>query len=137
MCLMLDQFLWGHSSRDCDISCFKTNFSHNKLSGTLSDSFCRSWSKSNLFAKIMISRQQNLPLAGKVLMIILMILLIILSHDVTSGSDITPCNKMDKPLVVYRFSGNVITPIITLPKIRENLDVFRPKMQFLSIFNVM
>ena len=26
-----------------------------------------------------------------------------LSHDVMSGSDITPCNKMDKPLVVYRF----------------------------------
>ena len=24
-----------------------------------------------------------------------------LSHDVASGSDITPCNKMDKPLVVY------------------------------------
>ena len=22
MCLMLDQFLWGHSSHDCDISCF-------------------------------------------------------------------------------------------------------------------
>ena len=22
MCLMPDQFLWGHSSRDCDISCF-------------------------------------------------------------------------------------------------------------------
>ena len=22
MCLMLDQFLWGHSSCDCDISCF-------------------------------------------------------------------------------------------------------------------
>ena len=22
MCLMLDQFFWGHSSRDCDISCF-------------------------------------------------------------------------------------------------------------------
>ena len=21
MCLMLDQFLWGHSSRVCDISC--------------------------------------------------------------------------------------------------------------------
>ena len=21
MCLMLDQFLWGHSSRYCDISC--------------------------------------------------------------------------------------------------------------------
>ena len=26
-----------------------------------------------------------------------------LSHDVVSGSDITPCNKIDKPLVVYRF----------------------------------
>ena len=22
MCLMLDQFLWGHSSRVCDISCY-------------------------------------------------------------------------------------------------------------------
>ena len=27
-----------------------------------------------------------------------------LSHDIASGSDITPCNKIDKPLVVYRFS---------------------------------
>ena len=26
MCLMLDQFLWGHSSRVCDISCFLRNF---------------------------------------------------------------------------------------------------------------
>ena len=25
------------------------------------------------------------------------------SHDVVSGSDITPCNKIDKPLVVYKF----------------------------------
>ena len=25
-----------------------------------------------------------------------------LSHDVPPGSDITPCNKIDKPLVVYR-----------------------------------
>ena len=24
MCLMLDQFLWGHSSRVCDISCLNT-----------------------------------------------------------------------------------------------------------------
>ena len=28
-----------------------------------------------------------------------------LSHDVASGSDITQCNKIDKPLVVYRFSN--------------------------------
>ena len=30
-----------------------------------------------------------------------------LSYDVASGSEITPCNKIDKPLVVYRFTGNV------------------------------
>ena len=26
-----------------------------------------------------------------------------LSHDVTSGSDIKPCNKINKPLLIYRF----------------------------------
>ena len=56
-----------------------------------------------------------------------------LSHDVVSESDITPCNKICKPLVVYRFTGNVMTYIITLCKIRETLDVFTPKKQFLSI----
>ena len=38
----------------------------------------------------------------------------LLSYDVASGSEITPCNKIDKPLVVYRFSGNVMTSITTL-----------------------
>ena len=28
-----------------------------------------------------------------------------LSHDVASGSDIMSCNKIDKPLLVYRFSN--------------------------------
>ena len=37
----------------------------------------------------------------------------LLSHDVASGSEITPCNKIDKPLVVYRFTGNVMTFITT------------------------
>ena len=37
-----------------------------------------------------------------------------LSYDVASGSEITPCNKIDKPLVVYRFTGKVMTSIITL-----------------------
>ena len=37
-----------------------------------------------------------------------------LSYDVASGSEITPCNKIDKPLVVYRFMGNVMTSITTL-----------------------
>ena len=32
-----------------------------------------------------------------------LMILISLSHDVASGSDITPCNKIDKPLVVYIF----------------------------------
>ena len=54
MCLVLDQFLWGHSSRVCDISCSS------------------------------------------------------LSYDVAYGSEITSCNKIDKPPEVYRISGNVM-----------------------------
>ena len=37
-----------------------------------------------------------------------------LSNDVASGSEITPCSKIDKPLVVYIFTGNVMTSITTL-----------------------
>ena len=37
-----------------------------------------------------------------------------LPYDVASGSEITPCIKIDKPLVVYRFSANVMTSIRTL-----------------------
>ena len=37
-----------------------------------------------------------------------------LSYDVASGSEKTPGNKIDKPLVVYRFSGNFMTSITTL-----------------------
>ena len=32
-----------------------------------------------------------------------------LSYDIASGSEITPCNKINKPVVVYRFSGNIMT----------------------------
>ena len=52
-----------------------------------------------------------------------------LSHDIASENDIMPCNKIDKSLVVYRFSGNVMMSIITLRKISESLDVFTLKMQ--------
>ena len=38
----------------------------------------------------------------------------VLSYDVASESEITPRNKIDKPLVVYRFTGNVMTSITTL-----------------------
>ena len=65
---------------------------------------------------------------------------IFLSHDVASGSDITSCNKIDKPLVAYRFRMrffSVMTSIITLRKIWQNLDIFTPKNAFLITFIVM
>ena len=34
-----------------------------------------------------------------------------LSYDAASGSEITPYNKIDKPLVVYRFMGNETTSV--------------------------
>ena len=37
-----------------------------------------------------------------------------LAYDVASGSEIKSCDKIDKPLVVYRFSGNVTTSITIL-----------------------
>ena len=53
-----------------------------------------------------------------------------LSHDVASGSDITSCIKIDKPLVVYIFSGNVMTSITTLRTLRQILISFTPEMRF-------
>ena len=38
-----------------------------------------------------------------------------LSYDmIASGSEITPCNKIDKPLVNYMFLVNIMTSITTL-----------------------
>ena len=37
-----------------------------------------------------------------------------LSYNVASESEIVPCIKINKPLVVYRFWGNVMTSIKTL-----------------------
>ena len=42
------------------------------------------------------------------------ILKTILSYDVASGSELTPCNIINKPLVVYRFTGNAMTSLTTL-----------------------
>ena len=39
-----------------------------------------------------------------------------LSYDVASESEIRPRNKIDKPLVVYRFTGNVMMSKTTLRK---------------------
>ena len=41
-------------------------------------------------------------------------LLLHVSHNVASGSEITPCIKIDKPLVVHRFMGNGMTSMTTL-----------------------
>ena len=41
---------------------------------------------------------------------------VFLSYDVASGSEITPYNKIDKPLVVYRFLGNIMTSTTTSRK---------------------
>ena len=60
-----------------------------------------------------------------------------LLHDVASGIEIMPCNKIDKPLVVYRLVRKVITSIIMLRTRWQNLDIFTPKVRFLSYFNVM
>ena len=38
----------------------------------------------------------------------------VLSYDVASGSEIRQCTKICKPLVVYPFTGNVITSITRL-----------------------
>ena len=92
------------------------------------------WLLSNI-----IDKTTNLPLAhGKVKHMIdwhgvkvlkINTFYLLLSHHVVSGSDIMLCNKINKPLVVYRFSVNVMTSIITLRKRWQNLVVFTPKMQ--------
>ena len=38
----------------------------------------------------------------------------LLSYDVASESEIIPCNKIDKPLVVYGFTGKVMMSITIL-----------------------
>ena len=63
-------------------------------------------------------------------------IMIFLSYDVASGSEITPCNKIDKPLVVYRFTGNVMTSVTTLRTCNDAILTFTPEMRFQSNLNV-
>ena len=53
-----------------------------------------------------------------------------LSHDVASGGDLTLCNKIYKPLVVYRFTENVMTSIITFVKDGHILTISRQNAVF-------
>ena len=46
-----------------------------------------------------------------------------LSYDVEPGSEIKPCIKIDKPLVVYRFTGNVMTSI-TINVYNDTISTF-------------
>ena len=58
----------------------------------------------------------------------------ILSYEVASGSEITPCNKIYKPLtnlVLYRFTGNVMMTIHN-----DTIIFFTPEMRFQSNLNV-
>ena len=58
-----------------------------------------------------------------------------LSYDVASESEITPCNKVAKPLVVYRFTENVMKSITTLCTYITKYDVFTPEMKLQSDLN--
>ena len=50
------------------------------------------------------------------------------NYDVAAfGSELTSCHKIDKPLVVYRFSGNVMASITTYM-----YNVFTTKLRFQS-----
>ena len=51
-----------------------------------------------------------------------------LSHEVAPGSDITPCNKIDKPLVVYGFRN--------VTKKMTKSWYFHAKKEFLINFTV-
>ena len=59
-----------------------------------------------------------------------------LSYDVAPGIKITPCNKIDKPLVGYRFSGNVMTSISKLRTYWQNYNVFTTEIRFQSTCNL-
>ena len=39
--------------------------------------------------------------------VVLQIIIFTLAYDVASGSEITPCNKIDKSLVVYSFRETI------------------------------
>ena len=66
--------------------------------------FCQSWSGSILFERLS-ADDKRIESHGCKYPSRLQQLKDFLSNDVTSGSDITLCNKINKPLVVYRFSN--------------------------------
>ena len=54
-----------------------------------------------------------------------------LSYDVASGSEITPCIKIEKPLFGKRFEMTLL-----MLRIKQNPKVFTPKICFSNNFNV-
>ena len=59
-----------------------------------------------------------------------------LSHDVTSGSEIRPCIKIDKPLVVLQIFGKRYDVHNNIAYIMTKLYVFTSEMRFQSNLNV-
>ena len=51
-------------------------------------------------------------------------------NDVASGSEIMPCNKIDKPLMVYRCSGKRYVVHSKIAYIITKLYFFTPEMRF-------
>ena len=72
----------------------------------------------NVFQKLIpflqyMARQETKKHASMLFQLHMFPLYTYISHYVTSGIEITPCNKIDKPLVVYRFTGMVMMSIST------------------------
>ena len=59
-----------------------------------------------------------------------------LAYDVASGSEITPCNKIDKALVVNRFWGNGMTSKTRSLHKDKIITFLRAEMIFQSNHNV-
>ena len=59
-----------------------------------------------------------------------------LSYDVASESEITPCNKIDYPLVVYSVTGNVMTSITPFAYLMTKLYRFYARNEISNVLNV-
>ena len=59
-----------------------------------------------------------------------------LSYDIASESEITPCIKNYKLLVLYRFYGKRYEMTLLMSNIWQNPNVFTPKYDFKIILNV-
>ena len=95
-------FLFETKISDILICRVRTPFTETTLIIAKQQQQKRSFQKGHMFTNISAQNTTALMLVAT------------LSYDVASGSEISPCNKVDKPLLVYRFLGKVMTSITTL-----------------------